>query len=157
MIQILEEEPRLLLYEDAWPIRIYFHRRVKDLAREVEDSGLAITMTHSPVLTTPSTATRHTQDVFDHPLIMTHSGCPVHSHLDSSQVTQVVMDFFGDRGMQELVKPLAANGVVTENQLALLCSLTLEQRENLVTRTDHDVKPILNLFQRILLKIALRP
>lgn len=142
-------------YEDAWPVRFYLQRRVKDLAGDGEGLGHAIAIASSHTLVTPSAAIRKTHDLLNSPSITTHSGCLIHFCPDSNQVSQFMRDFFGDRGMQELVGPLAASGVVTEKQFVLFRSLTTEQRENIVKRTDH-AKPFLNLFQCILLKIALR-
>lgn len=142
-------------YEDAWPVRFYLLRRVANLAGDGEGLGPAIAIVPSQALVAPSAAIGKTQDLLSSPSITTHSGCSIHLCPDSNQVSQFMRDFFGDHGMQELVGPLAANGVVTEKQFVLFRSLTAEQREKIVTRTDH-VKPFLNLFQCILLKIALR-
>jgi hypothetical protein len=83
------------------------------------------------------------------------NSCPVHVPPDLNQISEVIRAFFARSGMEELVVPLALNGVTTEQQFALFKSMDPAQMEQLVARTDSAAKASLNPFQITMLKSLL--
>jgi len=100
----------------------------------------------------PAAATSH-----EGTQIFTDPECPTHLQPDLTQVSESIINFFSKHSSQELVIPLALIGVRTDQQFALLRSMSPEQVAGLVTRTDSQAaRASLNLFQRVLLKVLLR-
>ncbi|KXN92225.1 hypothetical protein AN958_08678 [Leucoagaricus sp. SymC.cos] len=155
---MLAEEPRLQRYEDAWPVRFYLQHCVKNLEQPIpqteRQSDAATTNASTSAEMLIASGDVETIDSLKPSSLLVQ--CPIHILPDLSQVSEVIKTFFASNGMEELVVPLALNGITTERHFALLRSLDPTQREQLFSQKSHTTIASLNLFQSILLNILLR-
>ncbi|KAF5358332.1 hypothetical protein D9756_001409 [Leucocoprinus leucothites] len=121
VVLVLKDEPRLCSYEDAWPVRYYLlwcARGTRTLA-----PGTNHHSTRKPLIdilqAKAPTIVEHPRTDDDASYTTQSHFCPIHIPPDLNRVSETIRTFFARSGMEELVVPLALNGVTTEQQFTL--------------------------------------